>query len=324
MSNDAVEIMTPSGRMVQGDAFEPQTKDAQGNPLTVKSGPNAGQPRVNYFVAIAIPKTDPGWPEIWAKINAVARAGFPTLFDTAGTCIAPAFAFKVTDGDSTIPNQRNIRPCDREGFPGNWILNFSNGFPPECFDQNVNKIVDKNAIKRGYFIRVLGSIVSNNSPSTPGIYLNVGMIQLVGFGDEIRTSPDGAAIFGGTPMGALPPGASATPLAPSTAPAVPGAPGAPAAPVAPVVPAVPIAAPTAPGVPPVPVTSTVQPAPNFLHPQGAPATPAVPVAPVAATAPTTPVAPAEMYRIHNGVRIAESVLRANTWTEAQIAGLPQG
>ncbi len=129
MSNqNLTQILTPVGRLVQGDCFEPQTTDAEGKPLLIKNGPNAGQPRVEYFMAIAVPKTDAGYNEVWAAIHGVARAAFPSLFDAAGNCINPKFAFKVTDGDSQVPNTKGTKPCDREGFPGNWIMNFSGGF----------------------------------------------------------------------------------------------------------------------------------------------------------------------------------------------------
>ena len=46
---DAVNILTPVGRMVQGSPFEEQTTDMKGKQLT-----NAqGQPRSEYFFAIA-------------------------------------------------------------------------------------------------------------------------------------------------------------------------------------------------------------------------------------------------------------------------------
>ena len=44
MAKDLVEILTPVGRIVQGSCFEAKTHDLQGNPLVVKTGPNAGQP----------------------------------------------------------------------------------------------------------------------------------------------------------------------------------------------------------------------------------------------------------------------------------------
>jgi len=51
-----VNITSPVGRIVMGSLYDPSTTDAEGKPLVVKTGPNAGQPRVNYFFALAIPK----------------------------------------------------------------------------------------------------------------------------------------------------------------------------------------------------------------------------------------------------------------------------
>ena len=48
-----IRLTSPRGRFVQGDAFEPQTTDQQGAPLTIKTGPNAGQPTKRWFMAVA-------------------------------------------------------------------------------------------------------------------------------------------------------------------------------------------------------------------------------------------------------------------------------
>ena len=192
------EILTPVGRLVQGDCFEPQTTDAEGRPLVVKHGPNAGQPRVDYFMAIAIPKTDPGFDALYQTIYNEARQSFPSLFDAQGNCINPKFAFKVTDGDSQVPNTRGTKPCDREGFPGHWILNFSGGYAPKCYTAGgAELITDPNMIKRGYYIRIYGSVKGNGSQQQPGIFLNHSMVELVGYGEEIVSGPDGSAISAG-------------------------------------------------------------------------------------------------------------------------------
>ena len=234
------QILTPVGRLVQGDCFEGQTKDAEGNPLVIKNGPNAGQPRVDYFMAIAIPKTDPEYNDLWAIIHNEARTSFPSLFDASGNCISPKFAFKVVDGDSQVPNTKGVKPCEREGFPGHWVLNFSGGYAPKCYIQEngaYKQVTDPSMIKKGYYIRIAGTVKGNGSQQQPGIFLNHSMVELVGYGEEIVTGPNADAVFGGAPAAQLPAGASATPLAPASAPATPTAipqPGqAPAAPAAP-------------------------------------------------------------------------------------------
>ncbi len=287
MSDTPTEISTPVGRLVMGDAYNPQTTDNEGNPLVVKSGPNIGQPRVNYYMAIAIPKTDTGYDALWAKIRGVARGSFPNLFDASGNCIQPTFAFKITDGDSQIPNGRGNKPCDREGFPGHWILHFSNGFAPKCYKYENGKHVEltEQVIKRGFYIQIYGTIKSNNSVQKPGIYLNVSMVNFVAYGDEIRSGPNADTAFGNTPV-ALPAGASMTPLAPATPMAAPA-------------PAAPMTAPAPGAVAPAPTPGAVAPAPTILIPQGA----------------------TLFYVIGDATYTAEQ-LKGQGWNDDQIAQLP--
>ena len=42
-------FLSPVGRMVMGSLYDPQTKNAVGEPLVFKTGKNQGKPRVNYF-----------------------------------------------------------------------------------------------------------------------------------------------------------------------------------------------------------------------------------------------------------------------------------
>lgn len=260
MGTNATEILTPVGRLVQGDCFEPQTTDAEGKPLVIKNGPNAGKPRVDYFMAIAVPKTAAGYNELWAKVHLEARLAFPSLFDAQGACINPKFAFKVTDGDSQVPNTKGTKPCDREGFPGHWVLNFSGGFAPKCYTAGGGELInDPNMIKRGYYVRIYGSVKGNGSQQQPGVFLNHSMVELVGYGEEIITGPDGSVVFGGAPTGALPAGASSTPVAPTTPMAAPAPQAAALAP----------AAAPAPQAAAQPAPSSVQPAPDFLNPPAA-------------------------------------------------------
>lgn len=125
-----VTTTTPVGRIVAGDLFTPRTTDQQGNPLTIKTGPNAGQPTQKYFIALAIPKTDAGFGAVWALMAQTAQTGFPHLFQN-GSCVRPDFAWKYTDGDSTIPNRNNVRPCDKEGYPGHHIINLESSIAPK-------------------------------------------------------------------------------------------------------------------------------------------------------------------------------------------------
>ena len=82
-----VETLTPVGRMVQGDPFVANTTDMKGKPLTNKDG----TARVEYFCAIAVPKTDAAVNEFWAKAQQVAAAGFPGGLPAPGFAPGPAF-----------------------------------------------------------------------------------------------------------------------------------------------------------------------------------------------------------------------------------------
>jgi hypothetical protein len=255
---------TPVGRFIQGDPFEPQTKDMQGNPRVVKSGPNMGQPNPQYFVALAIPKT-PGvtdWKQepdpFFQTVLRVAQASFPD-----GKWQWPQFAWKIVDGDSTAMNQRGRAWNTIEGYAGHWVCRFASSFPPKCFARPnyaaTDQITDRNRIKRGHYLTVNGSCEGNRDTNKPGTYLNLDLVSWEGFGPEIVGGPDANEAFAQAP--ALPAGASATPVVPAAAPAPVAAPAS-VAPVAPVAaPAAVAPAPytgfMAPPAPPAPVNTAV-------------------------------------------------------------------
>ena len=310
-----VNITSPVGRIVMGSLYDPSTTDAEGKPLVVKTGPNAGQPRVNYFFALAIPKgTEPHWAHTaWGQqIWAVGNQAFPQAAQAAD------FSWKIVDGDSQIPNKRGRKPCDNEGWPGHWVLKFSGGFAPKVYQQEGAGYVqrmEKDFCKPGYFVEVAFSVEGNGSQSQPGVYLNHSMVCFRAYGQEIVFGPDVASA--GFGQSALPAGASATPL-PGTAP-MPQAPAAaPTMPLPPGLPQVPGVAPAplpqggfapmpsapAPGAPaPIPVT----PNPGFVQ--------VPPPAPMAS--PPAPAAPVrQMTAAAQGIPYESYV--AQGWTDAQL------
>lgn len=310
MAQDKIEFMLPVGRMVQGDLYEPNDKDADGNPLRVKNGPNAGQPRVEYFLAVAIPK-EPGkqwWETSWgAKILQAGQQFFPQHMQN------PEFSWKVVDGDEQRPRgERQVRNCDREGFPGNWIVKLASGFAPKTLNANgTEELTQPGAIKCGYYVQVLGNATGNNSTQRPGLRLNPVGVALSGYGPEIVQRRDfSQAGFGG----ALPAGASATPIGvssmPGAAPAVPLTPGAAAAPAmpgaapSPMPGALPGAAPAMPAAMP---GVAVQPNPAFLQVPGAP----VPAAPV-------PAAPPARQMTAKAAGATYETFRSQGWTDQQM------
>ena len=198
MSNKE-ELLTPVGRLVQGSLYDPQTTDAENRPLVYKTGPNQGQPRQQFFFALAIPKgSEQHWASTpWgAKVWEIAHKGFPN-----GQTNNPAFAWKIKDGDSTIPNKVGRRPCDQEGFPGHWILNFSGSFAPSIFNEDGSQqLLDPNMVNLGDYIQVYGQVADNESQQQPGVYLNPSMVALAGYGKRIIIGADPKSVgFGNSP-----------------------------------------------------------------------------------------------------------------------------
>lgn len=263
------DFLTPVGRLVQGDPFEPQTTDQQGKPLVTLSG----QPTQRYFIAVAFKKDDPAFPALYQKLVEIARGSFPQLFDAAGNCTHPRFSWKLMDGDGVDDNGKPN--ANKEGFAGHWVVKFQSSFAPRCFHaghyQPHEQIQDKNAIQRGYFVRVAGTIEGNDNVTRPGIYVNLSMVELAGVGPVITSGPDASAVFGSAapnlPQGAQPLPMNASLPAPAlVAPGLPSTPGmAPIASTATTSPTNPLPVPPHPGflagpaVPPPPVPAPAVP-----------------------------------------------------------------
>lgn len=221
----AEQITSPVGRLVFGSLYDAVTKDYDGNPLVVKSGPDAGKPRVDYRFGLAIPKgSEQHWNQTpWGQIIwRVGATAFPNQHQR------PDFAWKIFDGDSTVPNRRGNKPCDNEDFRGNWILTFSSGFAPKvCNADGSAYLTEPGHVKTGYYVQVFFEVDGNGNPNNPGVYLNHRIVSFQAFGKEILTGIDPKqAGFGNAP---LPAGASAAPIAgiatttppPATPPAAP-------------------------------------------------------------------------------------------------------
>lgn len=287
MAVQKIPLTTPVGRLVAGSIYKGRTQNAEGAPLVYKSGPEAGKPRQEFYAAIAIPK---GGEQHWtatewgAKIWQAGHAGMPSAGQN------PKFAWKVTDGDSQVPNGKGNKPCDREGWPGNWILHFSSSYPMQVYNRDGSqKLTEVDAIRLGYYVQIAGDVAFNGSAQQPGIYLNGGMIALSAFGEEIYIGPDASqAGFGAAP---LPAGASLTPPAgfapPATAAGVP-----------------------APAPTPMPAAAPAPVAPNPQFTAVPPAAPA-PVAPP----PAAPVAPSRQMTAKAAGATFESFI-ASGWNEA--------
>jgi hypothetical protein len=260
-----------------GSLYTPRTTDAEGKPLVVKNGPDTGKARVDFFVAVAIPKiaghthwSNTDWGQ---KILATGAAAFPQAYQS------PAFAWKIEDGDSAVGNKKGRKPCDNEGWKGHWVVKFSGGYAPKVFQQpqpgTYVEVTTFDAVKPGYWVQISGNCAGNGSASQPGVYVNHGMVLFVRPDTEISFGPDAATAFAGAAVSAPLPGVAAAAPMPFV-PAVPG------------VPALPAAAAMVPP-PGLPAPVLVAPNPAVL---AVPAVPAAAALPVPPTVPAVPVAPA--------------------------------
>ncbi len=255
-----LKIKFPVGRMVSGSIYNPVTKDPKGNPLVYKSGAKKDQPRIKFDFGVAIAK-QPGHTH-WNQTDWGAQFHNFAVATMAAYVGRDDFAFKIVDGDSTKPNKENKRPCDRNGFPGHWVVYFSNSNAPKLVNKDGSAyILEKDALKCGYYIEVFSTIKPNGDSGNPGMYNSPEIVSLQYYGEEISYTPDPSTVgFGG---GAAPAGASAVPVA--------GA--APVTPVATV--AVPVVAAVAPQVP----GAVPPPRYEVLAPVAPPPPPTAPVGP---------------------------------------------
>lgn len=199
------KITFPIGRMVWGSCYEAQTKNFDGTPLVIKTGPDAGKPTQKFAFGVAIPKgPEQSWAQTpWGQlIVAEATASFPR-----GEYQQQSFAWKITDGDSTAIKKGATRPINQAtGYAGHWVISFSSTYAPKlCKDDGKTQLLEPNFIKTGHFIQVAGSVAGNKNLANPGVYINHEWVNWSFYGEEIVTGSDPlTAGFGGAaPAGAM-------------------------------------------------------------------------------------------------------------------------
>lgn len=263
-----IRLTSPRGRFVQGDAFEPQTTDQQGAPLTIKTGPNAGQPTKRWFMAVAYSKADPATLPYLMQIAQFGAQSWPTFFPAGATqapplfgCTHPRFSFKIVDGDGIDDNGKPNR--DKEGFAGHYVVKYSTSIQAPGVWQEPNydemaRVNDPRMLPRGYYVRINHTVQSNDNDQRPGLYVNLDKVAICA--DQagaavIQSGPTAAEAFGAStyapaaplPVTPSPVPAASTPVASTPVPATPS-PSSPApAPYSGYIPAAPV-----PPTPPVP------------------------------------------------------------------------
>lgn len=289
-------LITITGRLVQGDLYVPNDKDADGNLRTIKTGPNAGQAKASYYIGVAIPKTAPVWyQEPWgAQALAVVQQDWPR-----GEYSQRAdFAYKILDGDQKTPTGKTLNNA-----AGCWVIRLESMVQPALWNSNATaRLLEPNAIKRGYWVQVAFEYKGNGQATKPGMYANPVHVALAGYDEEIISGPDVAAAgFGNA---ALPSHVSKTPIGGAALPGALPQLGAPAA-----LPQLgaPAAAAPLPQLGALPGVAMPQPAAAIVP------NPAILVPPPVLTPPP------EVSYYHNGAAYTESVLRGAGFTDAHLA-----
>jgi hypothetical protein len=197
----AVKMYLPAGRIVQGSPTFKQDKDPQGRP----------KEKPNWFLAVAVPKTDPEVGGIINQIMQIAWAGYqsaPQVLEMIKPGLAGPFHWKIEDGDGS-------KAQGKEGYAGCWVFKLSTSLGVISCCNAQNQLIDPSLVKCGYCVDVGISVdINKNVDSTAGVYLNPEMVRLLGYLPEIQSGPTPEQTFAGRPA-TVPQGVSATPLSPA-------------------------------------------------------------------------------------------------------------
>ena len=221
-----IDLLLPPGRVVWGDLYEGKSESMDGRPLTYSNG----TPRKDFAFGVAIKKgSEPHWAHTaWGQqIWNFGHAEWPQ-----GQAQRADFAWKIQDGDSTVPTTTGRIPRDMPGYAGHWIVKLSSSIAPRLYKLGPNGPMlwdEVGAIMPGDWVEVYANIASNEQMQKPGVYINHSMVCFRGYdpAGRIQLGPNVAvAGFGSASVGA---GVSTTPTGQALggAPAAPGAAGAP-------------------------------------------------------------------------------------------------
>jgi hypothetical protein len=224
--------LLPAGRIVGGHPMV-RTPVKDDTTKQQKLGKD-NQPRFETYIGFAIPKAgEQHWSQTaWGQlIYNEGVKGFPR-----GEHGAPTFAWKIVDGDSTIPNRSGTIPSQQEGYAGHWVLNLKTELtPPKCYKANaqfgtLTELTSDKELKKGDYGRMSISVAPNcdaqGNAKTPGVYLNPLAFCLDREGEAIvgEFGVDANAAFGGTvsaPVAAYTPPVQQAAPAPYVAPIAP-------------------------------------------------------------------------------------------------------
>jgi hypothetical protein len=230
-----VNITTPVGRIVWGNPLIAKQRRDDNNKPKLKFD---GTPDMVYSFGLAVSKAEAG--AIFQAMQTEAQGVYPS------GAIPADFAWKYQDGDGMDKKGKPF--AQRTGYVGCVVIAVESGFPINTVQLVNGSYSDMTqGVKTGDYVMVNMDIVGHGVKpgvrmSKPGLYINPRMARFIGFGEEISNAPNAEDVFGAGEV-ALPPGASATPVAtlPQSMPA--GLPGTASPGMAPGVPSMPSVAP---------------------------------------------------------------------------------
>lgn len=203
MASEATFFMLPVGRCVFTDT---RTKDDKGQPLVN----SAGEAYATHTIGIAIAKGgESSWQETeWGKVL-VAQAQADWKNGQHGN---PSFSWKVEDGDSTVPNKKGNKNCDREGWPGHWVIKPSTNFAVKMVDKNGGPTnLTWSDVYPGCYVQAYCSTKGNGRTDSPGVFVNLEILAFSANGERIQGTGGVDPTTVGFGQAPLPAGAQAAP-----------------------------------------------------------------------------------------------------------------
>lgn len=293
-------VTLPVGRIVWGHPSKPRQKIDQDTKQPKRDA--AGNVIMETSFGLAIPIAE-FQAQVWPVMAAEAAKGYPNG--------APGkFSWKMTQPTEIDPQGKPY--SEREGYDGHIVLAVSTTLePPAVFQWDGARWnqMQVDALKCGDYVQAEINFkvnVPTNATHKPSLFVNPRQLAFVGYGEEIKGgfNADPNAAFGSGPA-ALPPGASATPVASAGTPGMPGAPGNDAAGAGSQAPMMPNAGTAAPGANAMPMQQPS--AMGGMPGQGG--TPPSPVPP----APTGPQRPTDPTHVHDNGNGTEQWFVNGAW-----------
>lgn len=202
----SAEILLPVGRMLGGSVYKPVPVIDDATKLQKVNA--RGELRAKYKVVVGIPKgAEQHWNQTeWgAKIWAEGAAAFPAHH------ALPTFFWKIHDGDAPWVNDdgETVEMTERRRH---WVIRTETELrqPILCNDKG-ESLTTEDAIVPGYFVQIVIDVLGNGAPKSQGVYVNPLIVAFIAFGAKIASGTTDTKKF--TFGGALPAGASMTPVA---------------------------------------------------------------------------------------------------------------